>query len=191
MLAEDKSSSVLPHEACSITFSCAEQFYMFAKALYFGDSTISTRILATTDPKDQKKLGQMVKGFNEYKWGRVKYRVAVVGNWYKYCQNEGLRAVLLGTGEKELAEASRRDRVWGIGFAAREADAHREEWGESLLGRALMRVRGRLREWKQREGEGEKVDWEWDGSEDEQGINREPEGASAVQAETEREMEEE
>ena len=43
-------------------------------------------------------------------------------------------------------EASRFDRVWGIGFDAEEAVVvERERWGQSLLGRALMDVRERVR----------------------------------------------
>jgi ribA/ribD-fused uncharacterized protein len=61
-----------------------------------------------------------------------------------------LRALLLATGERELVEAAPGDRVWGIGFAEREAGARREAWGENLLGKALMDVRARLRR-----GEGE------------------------------------
>jgi len=49
-----------------------------------------------------------------------------------------------------LWQASPRDSIWGIGFAAENAEEMRAEWGENLLGKALMRVRERLRE----EGEG-------------------------------------
>ncbi|KAF2790281.1 DUF1768-domain-containing protein, partial [Melanomma pulvis-pyrius CBS 109.77] len=113
--ATPSPSTILAQHPPTLTFCCAEQLYMFSKALYFGDSALSTRILSTPDPKDQKKLGQTVKNFNEHMWSRVKFRVAVVGNWYKFVQDVGMREVLLGTGDRELAEASRRDRVWGIG----------------------------------------------------------------------------
>jgi ribA/ribD-fused uncharacterized protein len=183
--ATPSPSTILAHYPPSITFSCAEQLYMFSKALYFADYAICTRILGTEDPKEQKKLGQAVKGFDEDKWGQVKFRVAVVGNWYKYCQNEEMGKVLLGTGKRELAEASRRDRVWGIGFNAKEADAHRGEWGESLLGRALMRVRRRLGEWRRRE-KGEKVDWDWDGGNEEEELEGEKEQEDAAEDGAER-----
>lgn len=42
-------------------------------------------------------------------------------------------------------QASPRDSIWGIGFAAENAEEMRAEWGENLLGKALMRVRARLR----------------------------------------------
>lgn len=65
------------------------------------------------------------------------------GNWLKFGQDKSLREELLGTGDRELVEASPIDRVWGIGFAAEHAERMREEWGENLLGKALMRVRER------------------------------------------------
>ncbi|KAF2114900.1 hypothetical protein BDV96DRAFT_576093 [Lophiotrema nucula] len=141
---------------------------MFCKALYFNDVESGGRILRCTDPKEQKKLGRTVKVFNEYKWTKVKSRVCRVGNWYKFRDDVTLRRVLLRTGEKELCEASRRDRVWGMGFNADEAEEHREEWGENRLGRALMAVRAKLREKLRGEVEVEEVDWEWNGAVDEE-----------------------
>lgn len=81
-----------------------------------------------------------------------------MGNWYKFTQDETLRGVLVGTGERELVEASKGDRVWGCGFGEGEAEERRAEWGENRLGKALERVRGRIRGL-----EGGEVGWEWDG----------------------------
>ncbi|KAF2446048.1 DUF1768-domain-containing protein, partial [Karstenula rhodostoma CBS 690.94] len=110
------ASAILASHAPTLTFTCAEQAFMFAKALFFADDQTCTRILSTPDPKTQKKLGKQVRGFYEERWTEVKSRVAEVGNWYKFTGDEGLRGVLLGTGERELVEASARDRVWGVGF---------------------------------------------------------------------------
>jgi ribA/ribD-fused uncharacterized protein len=54
--------------------------------------------------------------------------------------------LLLATGEREIVEASPQDRIWGVGFKESEAERNRYRWGENLLGRVLMDVRGRLRE---------------------------------------------
>lgn len=137
---------------------------MFGKALNFSDGDTCSRILATPDPKDQKHLGQRVKHYNEFKWSRVKSRVVVVGNWYKFREKGRLRDSLLETGERELCEASPVDRVWGIGFGAEDAEDNREDWGESRLGKAIMVVRGRLRGLLEVEEGGGKVEWEWDGA---------------------------
>ncbi|TRX88078.1 hypothetical protein FHL15_011028 [Xylaria flabelliformis] len=55
------------------------------------------------------------------------------------------RDVLLATGTRELVEASPFDRIWGIGFGAKEAGKRRGKWGLNLLGKCLMEVREELR----------------------------------------------
>lgn len=55
------------------------------------------------------------------------------------------RAVLLATGDRELVEASPRDRIWGVGFGAKNAAANRRRWGLNLLGTCLMQVREQFR----------------------------------------------
>ena len=71
--------------------------------------------------------------------------------WRKFRSDAALAAVLLGTGERPLIEASRDDAVWGVGMdvAGCRAALPREladacEHG-NLLGKCLMRVRARLR----------------------------------------------
>lgn len=139
---------------------------MFLKALYFSDAESCKSILATTDPAEQKKLGKNVKGFSDEEWDGVKSRVARVGNWFKFTHpdNGHMREILLGTEERELAEAGRRDRVWEIGYQAHEAERYRQSWGENRLGKALMTVRTRIREVALKEREmGVLDDWVWDG----------------------------
>jgi hypothetical protein len=64
--------------------------------------------------------------------------------------------MLLATAEWEIVAASPRDRIWGIGFgAARAGTVGRERWGLNLLGKALVEVRGVLREMDK---EGEKTE---------------------------------
>jgi ribA/ribD-fused uncharacterized protein len=57
-----------------------------------------------------------------------------------------LRGLLLATGERELVEASPSDRIWGVGYVEKDAGRNRVKWGQNLLGKALMEVRGRIRE---------------------------------------------
>ena len=85
-------------------------------------------------------------------------------------EGESLKEMLLQTGEKELVEASPRDRIWGIGFRAEEAEGRRGEWGENLLGRCLGRVRVLVREMEEDRGEVE------GGKEGERGEGEEGEG---------------
>ncbi|KAK0667073.1 hypothetical protein QBC41DRAFT_324553 [Cercophora samala] len=132
-----------------LEFKTAEQFMMYLKAVQFEDLAIANKILATSDPKAQKRLGRQIKGFNDAQWDQVKQEVVVKGNMAKFGQDERLRGVLLGTGDRELVEAASNDRIWGIGFTEKqvvEGPVDRELWGENRLGKALMEARTRLRE---------------------------------------------
>jgi ribA/ribD-fused uncharacterized protein len=130
-----------------IFFNCAEQFMMYCKAGRFHDSETQKLILATKDPKEQKRLARLTKGFEAASWDEIKSPVVVAGNMAKFGQNEHLKKILLATGDRLLAEAASLDRVWGIGYTAKEAmvPKNQQNWGENRLGKALMEVRERLR----------------------------------------------
>lgn len=131
----------------TVYFNCAEQFMMYCKAGRFHDSETQKLVLATCDPKEQKRLARLTKRFKTDSWDEIKSQVVVTGNMAKFSQDRHLKSLLLGTGDRVLAEAASQDPVWGIGFTAKEALAVRnpEQWGENRLGKALMEVRERLR----------------------------------------------
>ncbi|KAI2616842.1 hypothetical protein GGR54DRAFT_223927 [Hypoxylon sp. NC1633] len=137
-----------PESWHQISFNCAEQFMMYCKAGRFHDSATQKLVLAAHSPKEQKRLGRLTKGFNEASWDEIKSPVVVAGNMAKFKQNPRLKRILLDTEDRLIAEAASRDRVWGIGYNARQAMAgqNQERWGENRLGKALMEVRERLRE---------------------------------------------
>ncbi|TVY41856.1 N-glycosidase [Lachnellula subtilissima] len=130
----------------SITFTCAEQFMMYCKAGRFHDKETQRRVLATTSPKEQKRLGKLTKGFTEASWDEVKSVVVVAGTIAKFGQNQNLKGKLLATGDRLLVEAASRDRIWGIGYTVKHAMSFRQHWGENRLGKALMEAREHLRQ---------------------------------------------
>lgn len=106
-------------------------------------------MLKATTPKEHKSLGRKVRNFDHKLWDENKSRIVEEGNWWKFTNSKEkaqLTEMLLATGDRELVEASPFDGIWGIGFGANAADANRSEWGENLLGKAIMNVRKRLRE---------------------------------------------
>lgn len=90
----------------SVTYACAEQFMMAAKARLFGDLDSEREILATSDPKRHKDLGRLVQGFEEHVWKQHRVDIVVQALRAKFEQNPTLRAYLVGTGSKILVEAS-------------------------------------------------------------------------------------
>lgn len=128
-------------------FNSAEQYMMHQKALLFGDRETAAHILDTDHPFAAKMLGRSVRDFDQEAWEAARTGIVVQGNMAKFQQDARLGAYLLATGDDILAEASPVDTVWGTGC---EADAliarDPSRWpGESLLGFALMHVRGALR----------------------------------------------
>lgn len=112
-----------------------------------GDEEVAAKVLASENahPSRAKALGREVRNFDLDLWKREADRVVEDGNIAKFGQNEELKAILLGTGDKELVEASPDDKIWGIGFKGDEGEGRESEWGNNGLGKALMRARDRLR----------------------------------------------
>lgn len=126
-------------------FFCTEQAFMWAKAKYFGDEEIASRILDATTPMDCKQLGRIVKGYDDKQWNLVRYSFMHDVNFEKYSQDIKLRAKLLDPrfDGKTFVEASPTDCIWGIG---RSEDYplidNEKKWrGQNLLGKVLTQVR--------------------------------------------------
>ncbi|PQK13331.1 hypothetical protein BB8028_0004g02620 [Beauveria bassiana] len=145
-------------------YQTAEHYMMYQKAILFDDNEAGEEILAAESPRKVKALGRKVKGFSDKKWTANREIIVRKGNLLKFtnavtekglCKGttedsaliEGsLMDMLLATGTKELVEASPTDRIWGVGYSARNAPANRAKWGKNLLGKVLMEVREVLRE---------------------------------------------
>ena len=136
-----------PFTVESIDYPTAEHYMMAEKARLFGDCVACERILSAPHPRDAKKLGREVQGFDNRVWVQHRLEIVVRGNEAKFRQNEALRRFLLDTGQQVLVEASPVDRIWGIGLAEDNPKAtNPAEWsGINLLGFALMEVRRQLK----------------------------------------------
>ncbi len=133
----------------SVVFPTAEHWMMVQKALLFGDEEIAREVLKMKEVTSKrmaevKALGRRVQGFDESTWVAKREEIVREGNMHKFGQNATLRQKLVETGTAGLAEASPRDRVWGIGIGAGRAEERREKGGLNLLGRALEEVRAAM-----------------------------------------------
>lgn len=135
-----------PFSVDGVRYRTAEHFMMAEKARLFGDMRMIDRIVDAPTPKEAKKFGREVTGFDQHIWERERSAIVVTGNIAKFGEHEDLKAFLLSTGTAVLVEASPRDRIWGIGMSASNPKALSPEgWrGRNLLGFALMVVRARL-----------------------------------------------
>ena len=131
--------------AVKCTFS--EKSIMLYKAAVMGDRDSYKRIAEATTPVAAKKLGRSVRGFDDELWSRIVCTVALDVVYQKFSNTSSIREVLLGTGQKLLAEATHNDRNWGIGIDLGDERVQTPaSWqGTNILGWALMEVRDALR----------------------------------------------
>lgn len=124
----------------------AEQYMMAMKAEYFGDEAIKAKILATSDPSEQKALGRQVANFDSEAWNAVSRGYVYKGNMAKFTQNKNLLSELMATGDRELVEASPYDRIWGVGLKSSDHAIHdKANWrGTNWLGETITKVRNDL-----------------------------------------------
>ena len=120
---------------------------MASKARLFGDDTALSAILATKDPREQKRLGRHVRLFDPELWRSECEHIVLHGNLAKFSQNEEMHLALIQTGDRRLAEASPHDTLWGIGLSAHDPRASSpDSWcDQNLLGQALENAREILR----------------------------------------------
>jgi len=117
---------------------------MFArKAILFNDMESYRKIMESNSPREQQKLGRLVKNFDQKIWDANKVGIVTLGNIFKFSQNEELKQILLSTKGTILVEASPFDKIWGVGLGVEDPNiTNMSKWkGENLLGYILTNVR--------------------------------------------------
>lgn len=141
------------------SFNCSEAVFMYQKALLFNDKEYALKIVETdnsTSFKSQddrckavKKLGRKVRGFVQEEWDSKCYGLMYNAVECKAKYDMEFKRVLLSPeyAEKTFVEATRLDKIWGIGISIKKAmEVGRAGWnGQNLLGRALTELRDKLR----------------------------------------------
>lgn len=122
---------------------------MYSKAVFFGDQKVARDILllTTNRPAEYKRLGRLVKNYDDKRWNAVRFEKMYEAVKAKFSGNPYLLKYLLSTGDKVLVEASPFDTIWGVGLDLLSDDVSDEsKWrGQNLLGKVLMKVREELR----------------------------------------------
>ena len=74
-----------------VEYTCAEQFMMASKARLFGDDTALSAILASNDPREQKRLDRRVRHFDHELWQSHCENIVLQANLAKFSQNNEMR----------------------------------------------------------------------------------------------------
>ena len=127
-----------------IKWQNCEAAFMFFKAKHFKDFEIAEKIKKETNPAEAKKLGRLVKNYNDAEWEKVRYSYMYKVNLAKYTQNSLFFETLMNTKELVLVEANGRpDNIWSCGlYADNDKILNEKNWtGKNLLGEVLMEIR--------------------------------------------------
>ena len=130
----------------NVEYQSVEQFFTAEKARTFGNNITVNKIMDSNSPSEMKFFGKNTKGFSQSIWDAKASTVMLAGLRSKFHQNKNLQRKLLDTQQKHLAEASKNDKVWGIGMSITDPNAFdREKWqGKNQLGNLLMKVRDEI-----------------------------------------------
>lgn len=133
-----------PH---TVTCEFAEKAIMVVKAALMNDQGSFDSISKARTPATCKQLGRKVRAFDQKLWEEHLRDTALEVVKQKFATDSRSRDVLLGTGDAILAEATKNDRIWGIGLDVGDPRVqHPDKWlGRNVLGEALMRARGFFR----------------------------------------------
>ena len=68
-------------------WSSSEKYFMYMKAITFNDNEIAEKIYQSDNPKEIKKLGRLVKNFNNETWDKVKEGIMYRAVYAKFIQD--------------------------------------------------------------------------------------------------------
>ena len=128
-------------------FTSSEQMYQHRKALFFDDDRAAVTIRLAKTPLAAYKAGFNIGGQAQRDWMADKAKQQMFECCLaKFGQNAELKSFLLDTGPNHLVEASKRDRIWGVGIGLKGPSIFdRQQWqGTNWLGDVLERVRAQL-----------------------------------------------
>lgn len=114
----------------------------------FKDHETAEKIMRTKSQREHKRLGRLVKNFDEDVWRIRSIEIVRQANYLKFTQDIELRDRLLLTHPKELVEASPYDRIWGVGMSINDPRIESKHlWrGRNLLGQILVDIRDKIKE---------------------------------------------
>lgn len=128
------------------TYSSLNQYFEHTKAIVFEDWGLAKKIMASDNPRRQRKLTKRIGIFSANFWVEHREEILKRGLLSKFQQNPELRKLLVREKCDLFVLADPKDRVWGVGMKAEEAALTTEkDWiGRNLFGKALTEVRDEL-----------------------------------------------
>ncbi len=130
------------------TYSCNEQYIQAEKAAMFMDFAMEKEIMASTDPREMKRLGNKVRNYSDIDWEEVQHEVVITCVREKFKSHATARQYLLDTGNKKINEASQnilRGEGGGYNTSHPEVLSMENWYGANNMGMILEEVREEIR----------------------------------------------
>lgn len=116
-------------------FECLEQAFQYRKADYHNNQELANKILATRNPYEHKRLGNLVEISQQ--WRETEAYCMAELLLYKFTQNTQAAEMLIATGDRRLHEALG-DNKWATGSDLSSKATKNGTWsGNDLLGQLL------------------------------------------------------
>ena len=121
----------------------SEKAIMISKAILMNDKEIFMKLVNTTNPAECKKLGRLIKNFNQKLWDTYIEKIAYDVLLQKFTSNLELTDLLLSTNNNIIVESTENDKIWGNGININDPKSNDpNSWiGKNILGNTLMKVR--------------------------------------------------
>lgn len=127
-------------------WTTSEKYFMWKKAVTFGDNETAEKIIKLDSPREIKKLGRQVKNFSSEVWDKVKVDIMYAGVNAKFTQDAECNNCIKEFQNQKFVEGSPDDTIWGVGIHYQDENVFDEsKWrGQNLLGNILTRVRDEI-----------------------------------------------
>ena len=127
-------------------WTTSEKYFMYIKAITFGDEETAEKIYKQDDPRKIKELGRKVKNYDDNVWDEVREDIMYKAVKAKFEQDGLCNYCMLEYPDETFIEGSPYDRIWGVGIQYTNPHVFKEEFwqGKNLLGKILTRVRDEI-----------------------------------------------
>lgn len=126
-------------------YNCNEQYIQSQKAAIFKDWDSCKKIMASSDPREMKRIGRRISGYVNATWKDHSRQVIMDCVRSKVYSHAKMQELLLATANKFIGEGTP-DSHFGVGIHIRDPRVlNTNEWsGNNIMGKALMEVRSEM-----------------------------------------------